>query len=72
MIISKQKAEMETKGKRQKGDDKAGGSSRRVQERLERAAPDWQEDRKGLPYLIIQAVIPDGLNIYLIYMTQHI
>jgi len=62
---------METKGKapkekrqskrqQQKGTGKAGIS------------PDRQEDREGLPYLVIQVVISDGLNIHLIHMAQHI
>ncbi len=54
------KGKRHSKRQQQKGTGKAGIS------------PDRQEDREGLPYLVIQAVIPDGLNIHLIYMAQDI
>ena len=65
------KARMETNGTAPKGKQK---SKRQQQKGTGKAgiSPDRQEDCKGLPYLVIQAVVSDGLNIHLIHMAQHI
>ena len=34
--------------------------------------PDREEDCEGLPDLVVQAVIPYGLDVHLVHLTQHI
>ena len=64
----------EGEGEEQEQVEKAKGSDAGKKQRKghQWVLPDRQEDSKGLPYLVIKAVVPDSLNIHFVYMPQHI